>query len=213
MKKTIIAALCLLLCFTVVAQKKVERANYPFAQWEAGVLEKANPAKNTPYLDATEKQVIYYTNLARANGKLFFETFVQFWVDSTGYVEKRNYLPSLKKDLASVINLPMLQPADDLTKVAVNHAKAMGKSGKTGHKDFNKRMKPLMQKTYNLVAENCDYGRVTALDIVMSLLIDEGVPDLGHRKSMLNPKLNAVGIGIAKHKVYRTNCVMDFGGK
>jgi uncharacterized protein YkwD len=44
----------------------------------------------------------------------------------------------------------------------------------------------------------------------MQLLIDDGIESLGHRKNILEPKYQWIGIAIEPHKTYRTNCVMDF---
>jgi uncharacterized protein YkwD len=62
------------------------------------------------------------------------------------------------------------------------------------------------------MAENCDYGNNKAFDIVMSLLIDEDVPSLGHRENILDPEYKYVGTSIQPHKRYDWNCVIDFGG-
>jgi uncharacterized protein YkwD len=68
-----------------------------------------------------------------------------------------------------------------------------------------------MGNPYYHVGENCSYGYDQAIDIVISLLIDEGVPDMGHRKNTLNDQFNSVGVAIRPHKEYRVNCVIDFG--
>jgi hypothetical protein len=39
-----------------------------------------------------------------------------------------------------------------------------------------------------------------ALEVLLSLLIDYRVPNLGHRKSLLNPKMNSIGVGAARNK-------------
>ncbi|MCZ6692800.1 MAG: CAP domain-containing protein, partial [Bacteroidetes bacterium] len=62
------------------------------------------------------------------------------------------------------------------------------------------------------IGENCAYGLYSPLDIVMGLLIDEGVSDLGHRKNILNPDYKVIGVAIRPHKSYGTNCVQDFAG-
>lgn len=66
-------------------------------------------------------------------------------------------------------------------------------------------------KTYIEVAENIYYGRYTPEEIVMQLLIDEKIEDLGHRHNLLNPKYNSIGVSIKPHKKYEYNCVMSFG--
>ena len=106
----------------------------------------------------------------------------------------------------------MLQSEKDLYVIAKGHAEISGKRGTTGHQRFDKRFNPIMGK-YNSVAENCAYGYNEAMEIVLKLLIDEGISSLGHRKNLLNPDYNSIGVSIKKHKSYRHNCVMDFGRK
>ena len=61
--------------------------------------------------------------------------------------------------------------------------------------------------------ENCSYGFEEAISIVITLLIDEDIEGVGHRKNILNPGYNSVGVAIRPHKDYQFNCVMDFGQK
>ena len=105
----------------------------------------------------------------------------------------------------------MLIPEPDLTAIAMGHAIESGKTGHTGHKDFKQRFEPYMGNPYQHVGENCSYGYDTAIDIVITLLIDEGIKDVGHRKNILNESFNSVGVSIRPHKRYRNNCVIDFG--
>ncbi|MNE94399.1 hypothetical protein D3C80_1923560 [compost metagenome] len=60
--------------------------------------------------------------------------------------------------------------------------------------------------------ENLSFGFSSGLGNVCMLLIDKGVPDLGHRKMILNTsyQLNTVGISIQPHKTYRYCAVIDF---
>jgi hypothetical protein len=57
--------------------------------------------------------------------------------------------------------------------------------------------------------ECCDYGHNDALEIVLSLLIDEGIPSLGHRDVCLSNYVK-LGVAIQPHKRYGTNTVLDF---
>jgi uncharacterized protein YkwD len=66
-------------------------------------------------------------------------------------------------------------------------------------------------KKYTEVGENIYYGPYTPLEIVIQLLIDDGIEDLGHRKNLLSPKFNSIGVAIKPHKTYEYNCVMGFG--
>ncbi len=178
-------------------------------QWDKDVISKANTGANTSYLSEEEKKVILLTNLARYDGKLFSESFLEDFLQGQ---KPTKFTRSLFRDLEKVKSLPMLEPEKDLFEIALGHAELSGKNGTTGHQRFEKRFDPVMGK-YNAVAENCAYGFENALNNVLQLLIDEGINSLGHRKNMLNPDYNSIGVSIQNHKEYRFNCVMDFGRK
>jgi uncharacterized protein YkwD len=52
-------------------------------------------------------------------------------------------------------------------------------------------------------------GESTARDVVRQLIIDEDVPDRGHRNDLLDPVLRRAGVGCAPHPTYRVICVID----
>jgi len=185
---------------------------YPFEKWDADVLEKANTAKDCSYLSEDEKKVVFYTNLVRMNPKLFAETYLQQYLDSAE-VEKSSYVTSLKKDLASAKKANALVPLKELYESAESHAIKMGTSGREGHADYDKRLKKVEKKYSEYTGENCDYGFQNPLDILIDLLIDEGVSGYGHRKNILNSTYYYIGVSIQPHKKYKWNCVMDFCGK
>ena len=128
-----------------------------------------------------------------------------------------SYMRSLKKDMDKIKNLSMLQPDEGLYKASKFHAKDSGENGLVGHTSsdgtsFGKRL-PNYVEGWNRLAENCSYGYEDAVSIVGQLLLDEDVPSLGHRKSILNEELEYIGVSIAPHTQYRFNCVMDFCAK
>ena len=215
MKKLLLLFICFVISFPIFSQINdliPVNENYPYSKWTKEIVKEANTAENIEYLDKEEKMVIFYCNLVRKNGNLFASTFLENYVDSK-QLKKNDYVTSLYKDLNSVKDLPLLESQKDLYEIAKEHAINSGKTGHVGHKGFDKRFKNVLGKKYYTIAENCDYGNDKALDIVMSLLIDEGIPSLGHRKNILEEKMNSIGVSIRIHKTYRFNCVMDFGGR
>jgi uncharacterized protein YkwD len=48
--------------------------------------------------------------------------------------------------------------------------------------------------------------------IVISLLVDDGVPSRGHRRNLLDKAFKFIGLSLGAHPVYRHMCVMDFAG-
>ncbi|MBN1187646.1 MAG: CAP domain-containing protein [Bacteroidales bacterium] len=180
-------------------------------KWSEAVLKEANTVKDADYLTEQEKEIIVFCNLARLDGELFVETYLEFYLDLTNKEKTRN-VKSLIKDLNNLEKLPPFVPEKEMYDIAKDHAKTMGKKGKTGHDGFSERYEKALN-TYNMVGENCYYGKGDALDIVITLLIDEGVPNLGHRKNILNESYNSIGVSVQPHKEYGENCVMSFGYK
>ncbi len=176
----------------------------------AAEIQQANTAEKNDSITSVEKEVITISNLFRLYPERIAEKYLQPYYDSAKN-EITSYTKSLIKDLKKAKPISALTYSPFYYKAAQQHALSMGKSGKTGHDKMDKRMKG-WQKINNIIGENCSYGEETAFGIVMQLMIDEGVSNLGHRKNILNPSFQLVGVSIAPHKKYKTNCVMDFGG-
>lgn len=60
------------------------------------------------------------------------------------------------------------------------------------------------------MAENIAYGDNPAREVVIQLLVDDGVPDRGHRDNLLNPRWGVEGIACGPHRDYGQICVMNF---
>lgn len=184
-----------------------------FAQteWSDEVLEKANTAVDITYLTAEEKEIIYYTNLVRLDPKLFGKTFIKQYVDSTG--KTSSYIKSLLKTLEKTKPMGALTPSKKLHETAKEHAVEFGKKGATGHGSLKKRFAKYQAECGCIVAENCYYGKTNALNIVIELLIDEGIANLSHRNNILNKELTSTGLFIAPHKTFTRNCVIDYSSE
>jgi uncharacterized protein YkwD len=184
--------------------------------WTAEQLQSANTAGSVDYMNNAEKTVVLYMNLAR----LYPDDFNNYVLEPYAATKRLLDLKatkSLQKDLASVKNIEALQPSEILSQFASAHATDMGKKGRMGHNGsggatLKKRLSPLEMEFPKMVAENCDYGNHEPLDIVMNLLIDDGVKGYGHRNNILDRDLTHVGVSIKPHKNFEVNCVMDFGG-
>jgi len=184
----------------------------PWSGWDTDVIKLLNNAGDTEYYNDEEKKVILFMNMARYDGPLFSTTFLESYINERK-LDNSSYIRSLKRDLKKVSRLSPLVAEKDLTAVAQGHAKKSGENGTTGHDGFKDRFEPLLGNPYNHVGENCSYGYEKAIDIVISLLIDEDIKGLGHRNNILSPDFNSIGVAIRPHKTFRVNCVMDFGSR
>ncbi|GHV77374.1 hypothetical protein AGMMS49942_21950 [Spirochaetia bacterium] len=63
---------------------------------------------------------------------------------------------------------------------------------------------------YKLLGENIDYGPSSGRDIVVDLLIDDGIPDRGHRDNIMLPGFTQAGVSIGTHARYGIICVIDY---
>jgi uncharacterized protein YkwD len=60
--------------------------------------------------------------------------------------------------------------------------------------------------------ENISYGKATARDVVLALIIDDGLPARKHRANIFNPNFNFAGAAFGRHARFGTVCSMDFAG-
>ena len=198
-------------------------------RWSNRELDLANTAKNIDYLSYEEQQIIFYMNLIRMDGKKFFNTYFKTFVKDHNQLMKQysnynelkinvydRYYRGLELDLNKVKNLGLFYPDETLTYVALQHGKEMNKRNMAGHKSYDGRSpQNRMEKYYpnRGMAENLAFGFPKGLANVCMLLLDKGVPDLGHRKNILNSNgLNIVGVSIQPHPAYKYSATIDFVG-
>jgi len=191
--------------FVSISQNLPELKKNGKENWDKKEWRKANTARFSFYMCRQMRESIRLMNLARINGPKFSEIYVEPITDKTGYEE--SLIKMLNKSNAKTV----LRPSVNMYGAASVHAFFSGIEGTEGHSGFNFRM--FMVQLFNWgkeTGENCDYGSKKALNIVMDLLIDRGVPDLGHRKNILNPDFNRIGGSRFLHTKYTWNAVYDF---
>lgn len=161
------------------------------------------------YLGEEEQAFLVALNLVRSEPQKFCEDFLIPFLKERPDLKSPNSA-SLIRTLKKTKSMATLQPNLDLSIEAKNHAISSGIKGYTGHKGFQQRVKNLEGKVQNLHEAN-SYGDVDGLEFLLNLLIDEGVPDLGHRKILLDPSHTLIGLYIADHKRYGKNVVSLLG--
>jgi uncharacterized protein YkwD len=160
-----------------------------------------------------ELELLRLTNELRTDPQRFLQQVVRpYFISQKADTVGNEYRSSLLAELNVQAAGPALKREALLDKKAREFAKDMGQRGATGHESeklgsFSERLKELK---YKYLAENCSYGYKKAIDILMQLLVDDGVTSRGHRKNLLNPIYTNIGIAIEPHRVWTWNCVMDF---
>jgi len=202
-------------CTTVFAEKK----EHP----------ELNTAAAAPYLSPLEKEVIYEINLFRSDpadyarkyiaplAKHYDRKILHYPGDKAIQTfEGVNALNECVRELKRMSAKPFVNPDPLLTRAAEDHQRDQQKNGRTGHtgndrSDLKQRIERY-GKWQTRIGENIAYGNSSARQIVVFLLIDDGVHDRGHRATLLNPDFKVVGVACGLHPVYETMCVLDFAG-
>jgi uncharacterized protein YkwD len=94
--------------------------------------------------------------------------------------------------------LPELENDKDLARAALRHVRDIGPKGLMRHSDVAPG-----------VGEVISFGPDNARDVIVELLIDDGVTSRGHRKLMLDRRFRSAGAACGPHAIYRTTCVID----
>ena len=105
---------------------------------------------------------------------------------------------------------------DEIAKASADHTKDIGPAGITGHtgsdgSSMGERIKRYY--TYNAAGENIDFGSDDANGILVSLIVDDGVPSRGHRKNIFSKDFNQTGCFSGYHKQYGSMCTLNYVGK
>ncbi|MDZ4794597.1 MAG: hypothetical protein SGI83_09990 [Bacteroidota bacterium] len=174
-------------------------ASYSTA-WNDVKYLKCNTAASANYMSTAEKEVIYILNLARTNPALFANTVIKKYPAG-----RSHYYSSLLDTMLVLKQVKLLYPDSLCFAGALCHAQNSGKEGYVGHTRSTEECRSKWY--YN--GECCDYGHNRPLDIIMSLLIDEGVESLGHRKICL-AGYKKIGVSIQPHTTYGHAAVLDF---
>ncbi len=190
--------------------------------WDLSVVD---TARNVNYLSDVEKDVILELNKARTNPARYAELYIaprtkKFLGTIYNGTLKTNEGVSAVNECVEVMGkasaVSALTPQEGLSLAAQDHAYSQGDTDQVGHigvDGSNPSERIEKYGTYKTAGENICYGQVTGQEIVVQLLIDDGVSNRGHRENILKADYTSAGCGFArKHKTYGSVCVTTFAG-
>ncbi len=169
------------------------------------VLAAVNRARTDPAGFAT----ILQQYRSRLQGRRYFEPAANTWIVTQEGVAAVDEAIAV---LRAMPPLPPLAMQPGLTQAAQDHVAWQGPRGEVGHtgagqsSPFDRMRRHGVHK--RMTGENISYGP-TGTQVVIDLLVDDGVPSRGHRHNLLEPGYREVGIALGPHRRYGVMCVMD----
>ncbi len=209
LKFTIYISLFFQFIFCVSYNAKSQTFKPDLSGWDKKIIRKAKWAAFQPFASRRSNKVVFYCNLARMDGKMFDKTILKPYCEYYGDTVVTIYLKTLIIQLNKIKYTKPLKHKIWLKIMAKIHARKSGRGGYRGHLNMERRL-AINLRLRGGIGENCSYGHIDPLGVVISLLIDEDIPSLGHRFNILSPSFKRIGVGFAPHKVYGINCVQEF---
>ena len=103
---------------------------------------------------------------------------------------------------------------EGLAQAARLHAQDLGPRGALEHLGADgSRLSQRLNRLgawHGQIAENIGTLEVDPRQVVIQLLVDDGVPERGHRHNLFNPGLHLAGAGTAPHRLYGVVTVIDY---
>jgi len=111
---------------------------------------------------------------------------------------------------------PPLRPDSAIAQAAMRLVADEGPSGRVGHvasdgATLRQRLEAAGVWAMSM-EEAIAYGPTEPREVVRALIVDDGVPDRGHRVAIFDPHMSRAGFACGPHATWRWICVIDFTG-
>jgi len=199
-----------------------------YGESEKSFLSPNDGVNNLYFLSDLEKGVIIELNRARSNPAGYakkLEDFKKHYVGMYIYFAGRTQVKTQEgvsavneaiEFLKSTAPVPVLRVSKGLCAAAKVHAEDQGPKGLVSHEGSDKSTPDQRMNRFGTwgtaYGEDIEYGNFNAEEIVMHLIIDDGVPERSHRENIFNPLYQVVGVSFGPHQRYGQMCVIDFAG-
>jgi uncharacterized protein YkwD len=183
-------------------------------------------AQTSVQQDISVEEIINELNLARTSPRAYaniLKTRKQYYKGKVyaapgqtpvGSHEGLKAVDEAIRYLESVSPMNPLKYSQGLSKAAMDHVNDIGPKGTTSHTGSDGTRVNNRIERYGewrgACGENIMYGALTSRDIVVALIIDDGVADRGHRRAIFTPEYALVGAAYGYHSDYDIVCVQNF---
>ncbi|MDR3341879.1 MAG: CAP domain-containing protein [Treponema sp.] len=194
-------------------------------EWDLVLLD---TAQDVDYLTRVEKDVILELNMVRSDPRKYADLYIKpqiAYFKGTLFSEPGRSIGLRTNEGAKAVEecyqalitmqpVPLLYPEKGLSLAAKDHVLDTRKTGRVGHTGSDGSTMGGRLNRYGKWAgsagENISYGNDKARDIVVQLLIDDGVSSRGHRTNNMSGAFTRIGVAVGKHAGYGSMCVLDF---
>lgn len=205
----------------VSAQAKKTKSKKTSVTAPAKQMQPTGAAKiNVSYLSQIEQEIVNEINLARTNPKLYItylEEFRKFYNGKNVTLSNRQTfitnegttaLDDAVKALKAAKTVAALESSEFISKATKDHLADLLKNSSFGHKGSDGSMPDERLNRY-IFAETVRFGEnvvmsgLTAREVVIAMLIDDGFPSRTHRKNVLDAEFKFVGLsnGVGQNKI------------
>jgi uncharacterized protein YkwD len=188
-------------------------------------LAAASASVNT--FSTLEQEVLKEINLARTRPNEYAAFLEQLRTQFTGKEYRRPGKPALMTEEGATAleeAIKFMRAAKPVPAVALSHGMCAGArtlvedqsvTGATGHRgadgSFCEQRTQRFGTWADPIGENLNYSDDTARERVITLLIDDGVANRGHRQRIMNASYKVAGVACGGHKIGGM-CVITFAG-
>ena len=180
------------------------------------------------FLSSLEEEIIKELNLARTNPKQYAAHLVKFRKSFDGNqinysFEQYEYVSEGVATVDEAIqflhsqkSLPPLRKSKGMRLGARDLGRDQSLKNTTGHRASDGSYVQDRVNRYGewkrALGENLCYGKDSARLVVMTLIIDDGIKNRGHRKNIFSPEYSVVGVYCDTHRRYEILTVITFAG-
>jgi len=169
------------------------------------VLREMNLARQDPALYATYVEALR----SRFDGRFIIFPGRAKWRMKEG-------LSAIEETVRFLRNARPEQPltlSPGMCRAAADHC-ADQTTGRTGHRGGDRSSPGDRLSRYGIWrgpwGENIAYGKTSAREIILALIIDDGRPARTHRKNIFDPNFKYAGVAYGPHELYGSVCTINF---
>lgn len=179
-----------------------------------------------PDVNEMDRQIFELINKARANPQEFIPHLQQMESRFEGFLMKQPGKTTLRtKEGVDAVReaikfLGQQQPKrqlnwnNELYLAAKQHVSDTGVKGLVQHESSDGKTVKERLKQYGKIVtcygENLSFHTETPMEVVLQSIVDDGVPNRGHRENLFNPEFRVMGCYSGHHKDFDHMSTIDF---